>query len=68
MAIYWFCIICREDYPGECPLHESICSTCKPLPCDSCGGMGWIDIGDCEDGVIDDCPTCDGTGENHNVD
>ncbi len=31
--------------------------------CNSCGGMGWIDIGDCEDGVIETCPECDGLGE-----
>jgi DnaJ-class molecular chaperone len=31
--------------------------------CDSCGGSGSIDIGDCEDGVTDTCPACDGTGK-----
>jgi DnaJ-class molecular chaperone len=31
-------------------------------PCGSCAGSGWIDIGDCEDGVIDECPECHGTG------
>lgn len=30
--------------------------------CDGCGGLGWIDIGDCEDGVIDTCPECEGEG------
>lgn len=31
--------------------------------CQSCRGTGAIDIGDCEDGVIDICPECGGTGE-----
>jgi DnaJ-class molecular chaperone len=36
----------------------------KELPdCDSCGGLGSIDIGDPEDGVTDDCPACGGTGK-----
>ena len=32
------------------------------IECPSCFGNGWIDIGDSEDGVIDDCPQCRGTG------
>jgi hypothetical protein len=31
--------------------------------CDSCGGSGSIDIGDCEDGVTDTCPACNGMGK-----
>lgn len=31
--------------------------------CQSCGGSGQIDIGDCEDGVTDECPACHGTGK-----
>jgi len=30
--------------------------------CESCAGGGWIDIGDPEEGVTDDCPQCGGTG------
>lgn len=30
--------------------------------CKSCAGLGWIDIGDCEDGVINTCPDCEGSG------
>lgn len=30
--------------------------------CLSCCGSGNIDIGDCEDGVTDVCPECDGLG------
>lgn len=33
------------------------------IECPSCRGSGCIDIGDCEDGVIDVCPQCDGEGE-----
>jgi len=31
--------------------------------CPSCGGAGVFDIGDCEDGVWEHCPECDGRGE-----
>lgn len=31
--------------------------------CLSCGGMGYYDIEDCEDGVTETCPECDGIGE-----
>jgi DnaJ-class molecular chaperone len=31
--------------------------------CPSCGGQGYIDVGDVEDGVTDVCPDCDGSGE-----
>jgi DnaJ-class molecular chaperone len=31
--------------------------------CDSCAGTGNLDIGDCEDGVTDTCPACNGTGK-----
>ena len=31
--------------------------------CPSCGGMGYYDIGDCEDGVTENCPECHGLGE-----
>lgn len=33
------------------------------MTCLSCGGMGWFDVGDCEDGVITECEECEGTGE-----
>lgn len=32
-------------------------------PCGVCGGLGWIDKGDPENGVIMECPVCQGTGE-----
>ena len=32
------------------------------MECPGCFGTGTIDIGDCEDGVVDDCPECDGDG------
>jgi DnaJ-class molecular chaperone len=35
---------------------------CEFEYCAGCGGMGWINIGDCEEGVTDTCPECDGTG------
>jgi DnaJ-class molecular chaperone len=31
--------------------------------CTSCAGSGSYDIGDCEDGIQEDCPECDGSGE-----
>lgn len=31
--------------------------------CPSCEGTGYYDIGDCEDGVTEACPECDGLGE-----
>ena len=34
-----------------------------PRMCDACCGGGWIDWGDPENGVIVDCPKCDGEGE-----
>lgn len=39
----------NDDFPGfeECP---------------SCDGLGYYDVGDCEDGVTDDCGECNGTG------
>ena len=30
--------------------------------CQGCGGLGWYDVGDCEDGVTEECPACLGTG------
>lgn len=30
--------------------------------CFSCGGTGVIDVGDCERGVLECCPTCNGRG------
>ena len=30
-----------------------------PELCNTCAGLGWIDRGDCEDGVIQDCPSCE---------
>lgn len=35
----------------------------EPIDCQSCHGTGIIDIGDCEDGVQDDCPECGGDGK-----
>lgn len=46
----------REPVSGVSP-EESII-----FDCSSCLGMGYIDIGDCEDGVTDTCPECDGKG------
>lgn len=36
--------------------------------CETCGGTGTIDIGDCEDGVTDECPACNGTGKQQEED
>lgn len=30
--------------------------------CESCQGAGEYSIGDCEDGVVECCPECDGLG------
>ena len=30
--------------------------------CQACGGLGWYDVGDCERGVIEECPACVGSG------
>lgn len=30
--------------------------------CEGCAGLGFIDVEDCEDGVIETCPECDGEG------
>lgn len=35
----------------------------NPYLCTSCQGMGYHDVGDCEDGVTEVCPECDGRGE-----
>jgi DnaJ-class molecular chaperone len=43
----WRCVICQNEIDLTCP---------------TCAGMGWIDIGDCEDGVTDTCPECLGAG------
>jgi DnaJ-class molecular chaperone len=32
------------------------------IECPSCNGLGEYDIGDCEDGVTQICPECQGTG------
>lgn len=37
--------------------------TTKFIDCPSCAGMGCYDVGDCEDGVWEPCPTCEGLGE-----
>lgn len=34
-----------------------------PVTCGACGGLGWRDVGDCEDGNITTCLACDGTGK-----
>jgi DnaJ-class molecular chaperone len=34
----------------------------KVVECASCAGLGYYDVGDCEDGVTDVCPECDGEG------
>ena len=31
-------------------------------PCEGCAGLGWIDIGDCEDGITENCLECSGDG------
>lgn len=33
--------------------------------CQVCAGLGWVDVGNCEDGVIQFCPGCGGTGQEH---
>lgn len=30
--------------------------------CLSCEGLGYIDIGDCEEGIIEPCLECEGSG------
>jgi hypothetical protein len=40
-------------------LTEGYC----PRLCESCAGSGVIDVGDCENGVWDECPSCEGSGE-----
>lgn len=32
------------------------------ISCEGCGGLGWIDLGDCEDGMTETCPECNGNG------
>ncbi len=32
------------------------------ISCLSCKGAGGWDIGDCEDGIWENCPECDGYG------
>ena len=32
------------------------------IECDACDGIGGRSIGDCEDGVWDTCPVCEGRG------
>jgi DnaJ-class molecular chaperone len=38
------------------------------MECPSCKGLGEFTIGDCEDGVYDICPDCEGTGIVENED
>jgi hypothetical protein len=33
------------------------------IPCPSCEGCGYFEMGDCEEGCTDVCPECDGLGE-----
>lgn len=33
------------------------------MECRTCRGTGTITIGDCEDGVQDECPACGGDGQ-----
>lgn len=49
----------RELYDFE--IRVSDIETQK-AECESCGGVGVIDIGDCEDGVWEECPQCGGVG------
>ena len=35
----------------------------RMVECPACAGLGVIDIGDCEDGIQDECPRCEGRGE-----
>lgn len=30
--------------------------------CESCAGTGAIDVGDCEEGIWEACPECEGQG------
>lgn len=39
-----------------------------PELCSSCHGSGVYDVGDCEDGVWETCPACQGTGEEEDGD
>lgn len=41
--------------PTETPEKE-------PVMCESCQGMGYYDVGDLDDGIVDECPECQGTG------
>lgn len=36
--------------------------TTPTFDCPTCDGMGSFTIGDCEDGVDETCPECDGKG------
>ena len=47
LEAYSRCVICQNERDHLCP---------------TCAGGGTIDIGDCEDGVWDECPECGGAG------
>jgi len=51
-----------EHYCPQCQEPE-ITTKIERFICDSCGGVGWIDVGDCEEGVTETCPECNGIGE-----
>lgn len=67
----WFCSACLEDVEGSVwdgwdkETGRSLCEACRKderPACESCKGAGQYDVGDCEDGVVEVCPECDGTG------
>ena len=61
-------------YCSDCKVDQShvdtgmskrcvICQMERDILCSCCAGMGCIDVGDCEDGVMETCPQCQGTGK-----
>jgi len=68
----------ENDRPRSINLWKRILNLLKPMSkkevekeaaknqdvvCESCGGLGWVDIGDPENGAIKDCPQCGGSGQ-----
>lgn len=46
----------------ECSRIDPELDVIEMVACQSCGGVGLIDVGDCEDGVEEMCPECNGEG------